>query len=145
MEKNLDSNEMREWGMAPALSQEDLDFIALANEFRDFQERHDNIKEKLSELKEKLLQRVPEEIGEVTKDTGGVKLTVTRPENFEWDADIMQEIFSSDEELPRHVTKRLVVYKKTYHKLSEEDQERLMPALTRKPGPAKLKVEDSNV
>ena len=132
---------MREWGMKPALSQDDLEFIALANEFRDFQERYDNIKEKLSALKDQLLTKVPEEIGDVVKDCGGIKLTVTRPENFEWDADIMQEIFSSDEELPKHVTKRLVVYKKTVHKLSDKDKERLMPALTRKPGPAKLKVE----
>ena len=113
----------------------------MANEFRDFQERYDNIKEKLSSLKDQLLTKVPEEIGDVVKDCGGIKLTVTRPENFEWDADIMQEIFSSDEELPKHITKRLVVYKKTFHKLSDEDKERLMPALTRKPGPAKLKVE----
>ena len=127
--------------MKPALSQEDLEFIALANEFRDFQERYDNIKEKLSALKDQLLTKVPEEIGDVVKDCGGIKLTVTRPENFEWDADIMQEIFSSDEELPKHVTKRLVVYKKTFHKLSDEDKERLIPALTRKPGPARLKVE----
>ncbi len=141
----MNDEEMREWGMKPALSQTDLEFIALANEFRDFQERYDNLKLKLSELKDQLLTKVPEEIGDVIKDVGGVKLTVTRPENFEWDADIMQEIFSSDEELPRHVTKRLVVYKKTFHKLSDEDQERLMPALTRKPGPAKLKVESNNV
>ena len=137
----MNDEEMREWGMKPALSQEDLEFIALANEFRDFQERYDNIKEKLSALKDQLLTKVPEEIGDVVKDCGGIKLTVTRPENFEWDADIMQEIFSSDEELPKHVTKRLVVYKKTFHKLSDEDKERLIPALTRKPGPARLKVE----
>lgn len=141
----MNDEEMREWGMKPALSQDDLEFIALANEFRDFQERYDNIKEKLSSLKDQLLTKVPEEIGDVVKDCGGIKLTVSRPENFEWDADIMQEIFSSDEELPKHITKRLVVYKKTFHKLSDEDKERLMPALTRKPGPAKLKVESAIV
>lgn len=70
----------------------------------------------------------------------GVHLAIEIPERFDWDTKILETIFATSDALPDYVKKRLTVDKRSYAKLPEEQQRILLPALTRKPGAAKLTV-----
>lgn len=136
--------QLREWGVKPALTSEDLQFIADVRELRDVQEKYNVFKDKLDRIATKVCSHIPEEIGEQIKEVGDVRVIVTRGERFDWDQDLMAQLLNDMDALPDHVKKRYTVEKRRYEKLPPEDQQLLMPALTRKAGPAKIVVEDKH-
>ena len=71
-------------------------------------------------------------------------ITINRPERWTWDSDIIEDLFPSDDEIPPHVTKRMTVDKRKFQGLDENDKKILIPALTRKPGAAKITVTENS-
>lgn len=100
--------------------------------------------EKLEARKKRIVEyfqtQVPEDFGAHAVVRDGYSLTVEYGERWDWDSEILTELFASSDTLPDYVKKRLSVDKRTYGRLSEDKQRSLLPALTRKLGPAKITV-----
>ena len=98
---------------------------------------------KVEKLEAKLIAEFSEEFGEQSKAIGVNIVTINRQERFQWDQDVLADIFKK-ETLPSHVKRRLTVEKRTFQKLTEAEQKKVMPALTRKPGPVTVKITRSS-
>ena len=86
---------------------------------------------------------IVEEAGEQTMTANNLTVTVSRPERWTWDSELIADLYPTDGEIPAHVTKRMTVDKRKFQGLDDEDKRVLLPALTRKPGAAKITVTES--
>ena len=114
----------------------------IIDELKEQRRVRDDATKRLEQLEAKIVSEFPEEFGDQTKVYGDDVVTINRQERFNWDQDILDNIFKA-KPLPDHVKRRLTVDKRTFQKLTETDQEVLAPALTRKPGPVSVKLTRS--
>tara|TARA_B100001094_G_scaffold100619_2_gene96767 strand:+ start:5942 stop:6382 length:441 start_codon:yes stop_codon:yes gene_type:complete len=136
---------MKQFGMTPATSPEDKKFLEDCSSLQDLQGNLDSIKKKIDKLTDDICACLPIEIGDVYKTVEGVTVTVTRPERFKWDQDLIKQLLNDVDVLPSHVTKRYTVEKRRFERLPDEDKALLMPALTREAGAPKITVDDLSV
>lgn len=117
----------------------------ICEEWRTLAERKEAIENRMSVLGDKILAEFVEEAGEQTLPVGNkLTVTVSRPERWTWDSELIADLFPTDGEIPAHVTKRMTVDKRKFQGLDDEDKRVLLPALTRKPGAAKITVTENN-
>ncbi len=114
----------------------------IIDELKEQRRVRDDATKRVEQLEAKIVSEFPEEFGDQTKVYGDDVVTINRQERFNWDQDILDNIFKA-KPLPDHVKRRLTVDKRTFQKLTETDQEVLAPALTRKPGPVSVKLTRS--
>ena len=114
----------------------------IIDELKEQRRVRDDATKRVEQLEAKIVSEFPEEFGDQTKVYGDDVVTINRQERFNWDQDILYNIFKA-KPLPDHVKRRLTVDKRTFQKLTETDQEVLAPALTRKPGPVSVKLTRS--
>ena len=114
----------------------------IIDELKEQRRVRDDATKRVEQLEAKIVSQFPEEFGDQTKVYGDDVVTINRQERFNWDQDILDNIFKA-KPLPDHVKRRLTVDKRTFQKLTETDQEVLAPALTRKPGPVSVKLTRS--
>ena len=114
----------------------------IIDELKEQRRVRDDATKRVEQLEAKIVSEFPEEFGDQTKVYGNDVVTINRQERFNWDQDILDNIFKA-KPLPDHVKRRLTVDKRTFQKLTETDQEVLAPALTRKPGPVSVKLTRS--
>ena len=114
----------------------------IIDELKEQRRVRDDATKRVEQLEAKIVSEFPEEFGDQTKVYGDDVVTINRLERFNWDQDVLDDIFKA-KPLPDHVKRRLTVDKRTFQKLTETDQEVLAPALTRKPGPVSVKLTRS--
>lgn len=114
----------------------------IIDELKEQRRVRDDATKRVEQLEAKIVSEFPEEFGDQTKVYGDDVVTINRQERFNWDQDVLDDIFKA-KPLPDHVKRRLTVDKRTFQKLTETDQEVLAPALTRKPGPVSVKLTRS--
>lgn len=95
---------------------------------------------KLDALKKNFAAEVPNEPGEHIVRIGEYIVTVHHQERWDWDQDKLKSLFDTGV-VPEHVQRRFRVDKKTFNKLDHSEQQLLEPALTRKIGQTKIKLE----
>ena len=115
-----------------------------AQEYQALTRQQEELQAKIEALHDKILAEFSEESGEQTMVADHYAITVNRQERWTWDADMLDDLFGNQEELPTHVKKRLTVDKRRFQTLDDEDKRLLLPALTRKPGPAKISVKETS-
>lgn len=139
------AEEMEAFGMKPTISEDDEKFLSDVSDLQSLQTNLDAIKKKVDRLIENICATMPIEIGDTYKTVKGVTVTVTRPERFKWDQDLMKQLLNDVDVLPAHVTKRYTVEKRKFERLPDEDKALLLPALTREAGAPKITVDDLSV
>jgi len=117
--------------------------LQMVEDLQTANQEQDNANQKVETLEAKLIAEFPEEFGEQSKAIGVNIVTINRQERFQWDQEVLENIFKK-ETLPIHVKRRLTVEKRTFQKLTEAEQKKVMPALTRKPGPVTVKITRSS-
>ena len=99
--------------------------------------------EKLSEEVKKLEGEIayffPQIAGEHKRRLDEVHVSVKRHERFEWDENKLAEIFDQ-REVPEYIRRRLSVDKRRFNRLSQDEQNLVKPALTRKLQSPKVEV-----
>lgn len=118
----------------------DNPFVQAAKAYISLSRQIEELEARKKSVGEYLQSQVPEEFGSHTIVEDGYSVTVEYGERWEWDTDILDQLFSSSDTLPDYVKKRLTVDKRAYGRLPEDKQRTLLPALTRKLGAAKLTV-----
>ncbi|CAB5220341.1 hypothetical protein UFOVP235_42 [uncultured Caudovirales phage] len=110
-------------------------------------QRYNQIENEIKKLKveqegieNQLISLFPQEFGSHEKVVDNVRIQLEIGERYEWDTQILEQIFATSDALPDYVKKRLSVDKRTYARLNDEMQRALLPALTRKLGSHKLTV-----
>jgi len=131
---------MSNWNTGSTVSASDS-ITESCKEYRDLAAKLENITNRMSVLRDEILAEFPEQAGQQEMRVGN-KLTVIvkRPERWNWDADLLDSIFDGSQELPAHIKKRFSVDKRKFQGLDDEQKRELLPALTRKPGPATVEV-----
>jgi len=117
--------------------------LQVVEDLQTANQEQEKANQKVETLEAKLIAEFPEEFGEQSKAIGVNIVTINRQERFQWDQDVLADIFKK-EPLPVHVKRRLTVEKRTFQKLTEAEQKKVMPALTRKPGPVTVKITRSS-
>jgi hypothetical protein len=119
------------------------DIAVAAEEFQKLMEQKERIDERLEVLEIKLAAEFKEEVGEQIIRVGDTRIvTCTRTERWSWDTETLEAILAASPNLPSHVKRSLSVDKRKFEGLSDDDKKTLLPALTRKPGGAKIKVQE---
>ena len=117
----------------------------ICEEYATLQQRAESIKNRMEVLADKILAEFAEAAGEQTLQVGNkFAVTVNRPERWMWDNDILTDLFPTEDEIPPHVNKRMTVDKRKFQGLDDDDKRLLLPALTRKPGAAKITVTENS-
>lgn len=112
-----------------------------AEEFMRLSQQQEKIQERLDVLEDALAANFHEEAGEAVVRIGDeMVLICNRPERWSWDTPTLEAILSSQPNLPAHVKRSLTVDKRKFESLDDATKKALLPALTRKPGKAKIKV-----
>lgn len=111
-----------------------------AEELLELQKQLEQIQEKIERISDELLTHFPEDAGEFQESFGSMHVTVNRAERWNWDTDVLEGIVGAMPKLPECVNRKLSVDKRKFQKLPEPDRLVLLPALERKPGPAKISV-----
>ena len=121
------------------------EFTKICDEWRTLAERKEAIENRMSVLSDKILAEFVEQSGEQTQAVGNkLTVTVSRPERWTLDSELIADLYPTDGEVPAHVTKKMTVDKRKFQGLDDEDKRVLLPALTRKPGAAKITVTENN-
>lgn len=121
------------------------DLAEACEEYRTLADRLDGIKNRMDVLADKILAEFPEMAGEQTLAVGNrMTVKVNRPERWTWDSDILDDLFPTTDSIPPHVNKRMTVDKRKFQALDDDEKRLLLPALTRKPGAAKIEVLENN-
>ena len=132
---------MSDWDTTPVpLNNSSPALIAAVDEYQRVTETLESLKETHEGLLETIAAEFPIMSGEQAIDVAGMTVTCTRLERWTWDNDLLEDLFMSQDDLPDHIKKRLTVNKKLFTFLDDEQKKALMPALTRTPGPARVKV-----
>jgi hypothetical protein len=139
---------MSDWDTAPSkgINNASPALVAAVAEYKNVSETLEKLQERHSSLLETISAEFPVMAGEQAIDVSGMTVTCNRVERWTWDAEYLEDVFATSDILPDHVKKKLTVSKRLFQNLEDADKAILMPALTRTPGPAKVKViEVSNV
>ena len=132
---------MSDWDTTPVpINNSSPALIAAVDEYQRVTETLESLKETHEGLLETVAAEFPIMSGEQAIDVAGMTVTCTRLERWTWDNDLLEDLFMSQDDLPDHIKKRLTVNKKLFTFLDDEQKKALMPALTRTPGPARVKV-----
>tara|TARA_R110000764_G_scaffold87422_3_gene168258 strand:+ start:2151 stop:2555 length:405 start_codon:yes stop_codon:yes gene_type:complete len=117
----------------------------IAEEYRVLVERKEQIESRMTVLSDKILSEFIETSGEQSLAVSN-KLTIhiNRPERWTWDSEIIADLYPSDGDSPPHITKKMSVDKRKFQGLEDEEKRILLPALTRKPGSAKISITEGN-
>lgn len=100
----------------------------------------ESLKEQMVEAREAVLVHFPLEFGEYEKTADGVKVSVSRGDRHYWNADMLEKIYAGTP-MPLYVKRKYSVDKDKLAAMPEAERDRLLDALTRKPGIATIKVE----
>ena len=134
---------MSDWDTDPSNQSSALKDIC--EEYKLLAERKEQIDSRMAILSDKILAEFVEQAGEQTMTVGNTHtITVNRPERWNWDSDIIEDLFPSDSAIAPHVNKRMTVDKRKFQGLDDKDKKSLLPALTRKPGTAKITVTENS-
>jgi hypothetical protein len=114
---------------------------ALAKEYKDITDTKAALDVREKELKNSLLGLFDQEFGEQIKTFDGYQVTVDVGERWDWDSEMLAQIFETSETLPHHIVKKLTVHRRTFEKLNDSQKAEVIPALTRNFGTVKIKVE----
>lgn len=101
------------------------------------------IKEKISnemkKLEDEIVSQVPIDIGDFFVSGANSDFTVSRNELFSWDDEVFSALVPTLP-LPDYIKVSYSIPKKDYKGLDETTRKSFEPALTRKPGAAKIKI-----
>lgn len=134
---------MSDWDTQPITQPSDPALVAQAKEFADLTKRKEEIDARLEVLHDQILTAFTEEAGEQSLSLGKLHVNVNRSERWTWDTELLDDIFAQSNNLPPHVKKRITVDKRKFQALDDDQRRELLPALTRKPGPAKITVKEA--
>ena len=136
---------MSDWDTQPVTQSNDPALESAAKEFADLARRKEEIEGRLSVLGDQILTAFTEESGEqVLPINNNISIIVNRVERWTWDTELLDEIFAQSDSLPPHVQKRITVDKRKFQALSDDQKRELLPALTRKPGSAKITIKEAS-
>lgn len=132
---------MSSWNTGNMSSTASEAIVEACKEYKELSLKIEKLSARMDVLKDEILSEFPEEAGQQEMRVGN-KLTVIvkRAERWTWDADLLDSIFDGSQELPPHVKKRFSVDKRKFQGLDDTQKRELLPALTRKPGPALVEV-----
>ena len=137
---------MSDWDTNPSINSSDPALVAAVKEYAQIASTLAKLQEKHAALADTIAAEFPIQSGEQAIDVNGMTVTCSRLERWKWDAEYLDDIFASSDILPDHVKKKLTVNKRLFQNLEDTEKKVLLPALTREPGPARVKViEVSNV
>tara|TARA_S200000501_G_scaffold55953_2_gene46124 strand:- start:18227 stop:18649 length:423 start_codon:yes stop_codon:yes gene_type:complete len=134
---------MSDWDTAPergAINNASPALVTAVKEFKSVADRLEKLQEMHASLLETIAAEFPIMSGEQAIDVSGMTVTCSRTERWTWDAEYLEDLFMTSDTLPDHVKKKLTVNKRLFQNLEEAEKKQLLPALTRTPGPAKVKV-----
>lgn len=124
-------------------SQEEKAIEATIRELIEVEAKEDQLKQRKKELQGVIECQFPEgEIGEWMRKFGAYQVTFKRGEKLEWDTDTLKELVEAGE-VPDHIKLKLSVDKRKYDALPQNEKDKLLPALTIKPGTVKIEVESA--
>lgn len=134
---------MSDWDTYP---ENELSPLAeVAEEYRVLLERKEQIESRLTILSDKILSEFVEVPGEQSLVVSNrLTIHINRPERWTWDSEIISDLYPSEEEAPPHITKKMSVDKRRFHGLDDAEKKILLPALTRKPGTAKISIKEGS-
>ncbi len=116
---------------------------ATIRELIEVETKEDQLKQRKKELQGVIEGQFPEgEIGEWMRKFGGYQVTFKRGEKLEWDTDALKALVDAGE-VPDHIKLKLSVDKRKYDALPQPERDKLLPALTVKPGTTKIEVESA--
>jgi len=137
---------MSDWDTNTPVNTADPVLLAAVKEYAQITGTLSKLQDRHSSLADTIAAQFPIQSGEQAIDVDGMTVTCSRLERWKWDAEYLDDIFASSDILPDHVKKKLTVNKRLFQNLEDAEKKVLMPALTREPGPARVKViEVSNV
>jgi hypothetical protein len=113
-----------------------------AERFAHLSNTKQKIEEEMEGLKDKILESFAQEPGEQSLKAGETLVTVKIQERWEWDQDLMIDLYSDRDELPHHVSKRLTINKRKFNTLTDDEQKEVLPCLTRKLGTTTINVTE---
>jgi hypothetical protein len=116
----------------------------MAREYAELSQQAEQLEARLDLLKDHMLAEFSEESGEQVMIADNLEITVNRQERWTWDNDILEDIYGSSDDIPPHVKRKMTVDKRRFQALDDEDKRELLPALTRKPGAAKITIKETN-
>jgi len=132
---------MSDWDTTPEpINNSSPALIAAVTEYQRIDETLQSLKDQHEGLLETIAAEFPIMSGEQAIDVNGMTVTCARTERWTWDNELLEDLFASADELPDHIKKRLTVNKRLFQHLDDDVKQVLLPALTRTPGPAKVKV-----
>tara|TARA_R110000822_G_scaffold16704_4_gene56619 strand:+ start:403 stop:804 length:402 start_codon:yes stop_codon:yes gene_type:complete len=133
---------MSDWDTEPANQTTELSGVA--EEYKTLVERKQQIDARLTVLSDKIVSEFVETSGEQSLTVDNLTIHINRPERWVWDTEIIADLYPSDGETPPHITQKLSVDKRKFQGLEDHEKKVLMPALTRKPGAAKITVTEGS-
>ena len=134
---------MSDWDTQPITAPSDPALASAAREFADLARRKEEIEARLSVLGDQILTAFTEEAGEQALPIDNTTtVVVNRSERWTWDTELLDDIFATSDNLPAHVQKKITVDKRKFQALDDDQKRELLPALTRKPGPAKITIKE---
>lgn len=137
---------MSDWDTQASVNTADPALLAAVKEYAQITGTLSKLQDRHSALADTIAAQFPIQSGEQAIDVDGMTVTCSRLERWKWDAEYLDDIFASSDILPDHVKKKLTVNKRLFQNLEDAEKKVLLPALTREPGPARVKViEVSNV
>lgn len=137
---------MSDWDTQTSVNTADPVLLAAVKEYAQITGTLSKLQDRHSALADTIAAQFPIQSGEQAIDVDGMTVTCSRLERWKWDAEYLDDIFASSDILPDHVKKKLTVNKRLFQNLEDAEKKVLLPALTREPGPARVKViEVSNV
>lgn len=137
---------MSDWDTQTSVNTADPALLAAVKEYAQITGTLSKLQDRHSALADTIAAQFPIQSGEQAIDVDGMTVTCSRLERWKWDAEYLDDIFRSSDILPDHVKKKLTVNKRLFQNLEDAEKKVLLPALTREPGPARVKViEVSNV
>lgn len=114
-----------------------------AEEFMRLTQEANKIRDRMEVLSDQIASNFQEESGDQYLRVGdNMLVTCTRSERWSWDTETLEAIVAAKPDLPPHVKRTLSVDKRKFRALADDIQKELLPALTRKPGNAQIKVSE---
>jgi hypothetical protein len=112
-----------------------------AEEYEMLSEQKARIEKRLEVLGDQLAAEFVEQPGEQILLVGKTRvITCTRSERWSWDTDTLEAVLAAAPSLPPYVKRSLSVDKRKFEGLDDAEKKALLPALTRKPGKATIRV-----
>ena len=117
----------------------------IAEDFKSVSKQIEDLEEKRDKLKNQIEAEFSQDMGEQNKQAGSYLITINRQERWSWDKEVLVEIYQSPDAMPDFIKKTYSIDRRKWKTLSDEEQGKLLPALTRKPGATKIVVKSGGV